>query len=214
MAVMPSRTRRDAELLPLFVDCGRNVLQTAELLRELLARWPDERDLADAIVAAEHEGDRIAHDILRRLAEHGSPLDAADVHALTRALDDVVDHAEEAAALLGLYRIDAAMDQAVELAEILVLAAREVAAALVELGDGAGVGERLIEIHRLENEADQLVRGAVAALFVDGIDPMAVIRWKDIFDSLEAAVDACETVANVLEGVCLKRGRSARGLRR
>jgi uncharacterized protein Yka (UPF0111/DUF47 family) len=65
-------------------------------------------------------------------------------------------------------------------------------------------------VHRLENEADRLVRAAVAALFVDGIDPMAVIRWKDIFETLEAAVDACETVANVLEGVCLKRGRSVR----
>jgi predicted phosphate transport protein (TIGR00153 family) len=210
MAVMPSRARRDSELLGLFVDAGRNVLHAAVLLRELLVRWPDAGGLLGEIVDAEHAGDRIVHDILHRLAERGSPLDAADVHALACALDDIVDHAEDAASRLSLYRVEAATDQAVELAEVLVLATREVAAALEALGDGGDLSARLIEIHRLENEADRLVRAAVAALFVDGIDPMAVVRWKDIFETLEAAVDACETVANVLEGVCLKRGRSVR----
>ena len=210
MAVMPLRTRRDTQLLALFVDSGRNVVHAAALLRDLLVQWPDAGGLLGEIVDAEHEGDRIAHDILHRLAERGSPLDAADVHALTCALDDIVDHAEEAADRLSLYRVEAATDQAVEIAEVLVLATREVAAALEVLGDGGDLSARLIEVHRLENEADRLVRAAVATLFVDGIDPMAVIRWKDIFETLEAAVDACETVANVLEGVCLKRGRSLR----
>jgi uncharacterized protein len=207
MAVMPSRTRRDTELLERFVDSGRNVVHAAELLRELLTRWPDEGGRLRQIVAAEHEGDRIAHDILHGLAERGSPMDAADVHALTCALDDIVDYAEEAADRLSLYRVEAAMDQAVSIADVLVLAAGEVAAALAALCDRDDLSRRLIEIHRLENEADRLVRAAVAALFVDGIDPMTVIRWKDIFETLEAAVDACETVANVLEGVSLKRRR-------
>jgi uncharacterized protein len=193
----------------MFADAGRNMLHAAELVRELVARWPDAGGGLDDIVAAEHEGDRIAHDILRRLAERGASLDAADVHALACALDDIVDHAEEAADRLSLYRVEATMDQAVAIADVLVLAAGEVAAALEGLCDGDDLTRRLIEIHRLENVADRLVRAAVAALFVDGIDPMAVIRWKDIFDALEAAVDACETVANVLEGVCLKRGRTA-----
>ena len=210
MAVMPSRARRDSQLLALFVDSGHNVLHAAVLLRELLVRWPDANGLLGEIVDAEHVGDRIAHDILHRLAERGSPLDAADVHALTCALDDIVDNAEEAADRLSLYRVEAATDQAVEIAEVLVLAAREVAAALEALGEGGDLSARLIEVHRLENQADRLVRAAVATLFVDGIDPMAVIRWKDIFETLEAAVDACETVANVLEGVLLKRGRSLR----
>jgi predicted phosphate transport protein (TIGR00153 family) len=210
MAVMPSRTRRDTQLLAGFVDSGRNVMHAAALLRELLAQWPDESGLLGEIVAAEHEGDRIAHDILHRLAERGSPLDAADVHALTCALDDVVDYADEAADRLSLYRVEAATDQAVEIAEVLVLATREVAAALEALAEGGDLSARLIEIHRLENEADRLVRAAVATLFVDGIDPMAVIRWKDIFETLEAAIDACETVANVLEGMSLKRRSSLR----
>jgi len=210
MAVMPSRTRRDTQLLALFVESGRNVLQTAVLLRDLMAEWPDEGGLLGEIVDAEHKGDRIAHDILHRLAERGSPLDAADVHSLACALDDIVDHAEEAADRLSLYRVEAATDQAVEIAEVLVLTAQEVAAALEELADGGDLTARLIEIHRLENRADRIVRAAVATLFADGIDPMAVIRWKDIFETLEAAVDACESVANVLEGMCLKRARSGR----
>jgi uncharacterized protein Yka (UPF0111/DUF47 family) len=91
------------------------------------------------------------------------------------------------------------------MAEVLVLAAEEVLAALRDLRDGAELGARLVEIHRLENRADRIVRGAVATLFAQGIDPMVVIRWKAIYDTLEAAVDACETVANVLEGIALKQ---------
>ena len=83
----------------------------------------------------------------------------------------------------------------------------QVAAALAGLGDGGQLQPLLVEIHRLENEGDRISRDAIASLFAHGIDPMVVIRWKDIFESLEAAVDACETAANVLEGIALKRRR-------
>jgi len=132
-------------------------------------------------------------------------MDAADVHALAGALDDIVDHAEEAADQLGLYGVEAPMEQAQEIAAVLVKCAEQVALGLRGLRNDADLGEHLVTIHRLENEADRLMRDAVASLFANGIDPMIVIRWKDIFDSLEAAVDACETVANVLEGMTLKR---------
>jgi uncharacterized protein Yka (UPF0111/DUF47 family) len=209
MGVVPLRNRRDSELSSLFAECGRNVLGTAELLRDLVADWPDEARLAE-IVAAERAGDRIAHEILRRVAQQGSPQEAADMHALAGALDDIVDYAEEAADRLALYRVEATTDQAVEIADILVLAAREVSLALEALAHGEELSQRLIEIHRLENDADRVVRAAVAVLFGEGIDPMVVIRWKDIYDAMEAAVDACETVANVLEGLCLRRGQSTR----
>jgi uncharacterized protein len=127
------------------------------------------------------------------------------VHALTGALDDIVDHAEEAADQLGLYGVEAPMDQALQMTEVLVDAADQVATSLRRLRDGDDLGAALVEIHRLENDADRIVRAAVASLFVNGIDPMMVIRWKDIFETLESAVDACETVANVLEGITLKR---------
>jgi uncharacterized protein len=204
----PAKPKEDAELLALFEQSGRNVQRASFLLRDLLAEYPEQADLARDVLLCEQEGDRIAHDILRRLAERGAratTLDPADVHALTGALDDVVDHAEEAADRLGLYGVEAPMEPAQELAGVLVNAADEVADSLTELRDGADISPHLVEIHRLENEADRIVRAAVASLFATGVDPMIVIRWKDIFETLESAVDACETVANVLEGMTLKR---------
>jgi len=202
------RRRPDPVLLELFEQAGRNVQRTSLMLRDMLAGFPESAGLARDIYVYEQEGDRITHDILHRLAERGakrSHMDAADVHALSVALDDIVDYAEEAADQLGRYGVEAPMTQAEEIAALLVAASEEVAASLRSLRNGMELAARLVEIHRLENEADQLVRAAVASLFAQGIDPMIVIRWKDIFESLEAAVDACETVANVLEGISLKR---------
>jgi uncharacterized protein Yka (UPF0111/DUF47 family) len=200
------KLKEDAELLELFEDSARNVQRAAGLLRDLFADYPEQGELAAAVRDCEHDGDRIAHEILSRLAEQGTGLDAADVHALTGALDDIVDYAEEAADQLGLYRIEAPMQPAQDMTEVLVSAAGRVHDGMRALRGGEDVAATLVEIHRLEDEADRIVRGAVASLFVNGIDPMIVIRWKDIFETLESAVDACETVANVLEGITLKRG--------
>jgi uncharacterized protein len=204
----PAKPKPDPELLTLFEESARNVQRAALLLRDLLKDYPEQSGLARDILLCEQEGDRIAHDILYRLAGNGtrrSALDAADVHALAGALDDVVDYAEEAADQLGLYGVEAPMEQAQQVADVLVGCSEHVAAALRGLRNGAELSPHLVEIHRLENEADRLQRAAVAGLFANGIDPMMLIRWKDIFDTLEAAVDACETVANVLEGISIKR---------
>jgi len=204
------RQRTDPRLLDLFQESGRNVQRTALLLRELMSDYPESNGVGGEIVECEHAGDRIAHDILHRAAQQTGrrPVpDAADVHALTGALDDIVDFAEEAADQLSRYGVEATMLPAQEIAEVLVRASDELSAALTGLHDGSDASPYLVEIHRLENEADRIVREAVASLFVNGIDPMVVIRWKDIFESLEAAVDACETAANVLEGIALKRRR-------
>ncbi len=183
------------------------------LLRDLLSDYPEQAQLAREILLCEQEGDRIVHDILHRLAAQGSKraqLDSADVHALAGALDDIVDYAEECADQLGLYGVEAPMEQSQQIAGVLVGAAEHVATSLRGLRNGLDVAPQLVEIHRLENEADRLQRAAIADLFVAGIDPMIVIRWKDIFETLEAAVDACETVANVLEGMTLKRANRHR----
>jgi uncharacterized protein len=206
-----TKAKEDVELLELFEQSGRNVQRASALLRDLFSDYPERPELATEVLACEHEGDRIAHEILSRLAERGAAdLDAADVHALAGALDDIVDHAEEAADQLGLYGVEAPMEQAQQMAEILVGTADLVADSLRGLRDGEAVAQQLVEIHRRENEADRIVRSAVASLFATGIDPMMVIRWKDIFDTLESAVDACETVANVLEGITLKRAANGR----
>ena len=204
----PAKPKPDPELLVLFEESARNVQRVSLLLRDLLSDFPEQPALAREILLCEQEGDRIAHDILHRLAGSGrrrAALDAADVHALAGALDDIVDHAEEAADRLGLYGVEAPMDQAQEFAQVLVGCAEHVAGALRGLRIGGDFSAHLVEIHRLENEGDRLQRAAVAGLFANGVDPMVLIRWKDIFDTLEAAVDACETVANVLEGISIKR---------
>jgi uncharacterized protein Yka (UPF0111/DUF47 family) len=204
---------RDTVLAGLVEEAGRNVERSALLLRELLAEFPEHAGLAEDLGACEREGDRITHDIIHRLnggRRVRAPFDAGDGYALATALDDIVDHTEQAAAQLGLYGVEATMEQAIEFAEVLVAAGGQIVEALARLLAGEEISAQLVEIHRLENEGDRILRDGVASLFVGGIDPMVVIRWKDIFESLEAAVDACETVAHVLEGITLKR-RGRRG---
>jgi|SRR5450759_3249080 len=205
------RQSTDTVLVTLVEKAAANILRSGMLLRELLVELPEHSGLADEVKATEREGDRITHDIILRLdggrRRLRSPFDAGDGYALATALDDVVDHTEQTAALLYLYGVEAPMEQAVEMADVLVAADEQIVKALQRLGAGAEPGPHLVEIHRLENEGDRLLRDGVASLFAGGADPMVVIRWKDVFESLEAAVDACETVAHRLEGIVLKRGR-------
>jgi uncharacterized protein Yka (UPF0111/DUF47 family) len=198
----------DQGLLELLEESGRNVVRTTLLLRELISDYPDRATLAADVRQCEHEGDRITHDVIHRLADarrSSLPFEAAEGHRLATALDDIVDHAEQVADTLGLYAVEATMEQAIELADVLVGASEQVGQALGCLRSGDGLAPHLVEIHRLENEGDRLRRDAVASLFAGGTDPMVVIRWRDIFESLEAAVDACETVAHILEGIGLRR---------
>jgi uncharacterized protein len=203
------RRGSDGALLALVEEAGRNVQRSGLLLRDLLVDYPEHATLAKDLKVCEQEGDRITHDIIHRLAGRRirAPFGAADGYALATALDDIVDHSEQAAAQLGLYGVEAPMEQAVEFADVLVGAGEQIAQALRSLRTGTELAPNLVEIHRLENEGDRLQRDGVASLFAGGIDPMVVIRWKDIFESLEAAVDACETVAHVLEGITLKQRR-------
>jgi uncharacterized protein len=201
------RPVRDERLLELLEEAGRNAGRATAMLREMLVAFPEHKDLAREILLREHEGDRIAHDVIHRIAKapKRAELDPRDVYDLIHALDDVVDYAEEAADSLGLYGIEAPMEQAVELADVLARAATAVQQALHELHFGEELNGSLVEIHDLENDGDRVSREAIASLFATGVDPMVVIRWKDVFESLEQAIDACETVAHVLEGIALKR---------
>jgi uncharacterized protein Yka (UPF0111/DUF47 family) len=199
----------DEPLLALLEESGRNVQRTALLLRDLLADYPEHATLAQDLRLCEQEGDRITHDLIHRLngGRVRAPFDTGDGYRLATALDDIVDEAEQAADTLGLYAVEATMEAAVDLADVLVGACEQVAHALRCLRTGSGLAPHLVEIHRLENEGDRIRRDAVASLFVSGTDPMVVIRWRDIFESLEAAVDACETVAHILEGIALRDRR-------
>jgi uncharacterized protein len=202
-----SITRRSGhEFFNLFDEAGANVLRASELLGQLLRTWPDESGLAREILICEQEGDRITHDVIQLLNRKlTAPLDREDVYALASALDDIVDYTEEAADFLALYHIEAPMDQAQQLSEVLRDSCRNLAVALSELAHLDRLHHHLVEIHRLENEGDRITREALASLFRNGIDPMMVIRWKDIFERLEQAIDACETVAHILEGIVVKQ---------
>jgi uncharacterized protein Yka (UPF0111/DUF47 family) len=201
-------TSGDVGVLELFEQSGRTVRRATVLLRDVLADWPDRPELAAQLVDCEHEGDRLTHDIIHRLHAGRATrkgIDSLEGLQLATALDDIVDCAEQTADMLGLYGVEATMEHACLLADVVVAAGEQVGGGLRALREGAEPGPHLVEIHRLENEADRLSRDAIASLFVAGIDPMVVIRWKDIFESLEASVDACEHVAHVLEGIRLKR---------
>jgi uncharacterized protein Yka (UPF0111/DUF47 family) len=196
---------RDRAYFELFEEAGQNILRAAELLDQMLSGFPDSKDLAREILVCEHEGDRITHDIIQRLNQtFVTPIDREDILALASALDDIVDFTEEVADYLGLYRIEAPMDQAIKLARILKAAAQQIAEAMPRLRGFRDISGYTVEINRLENEGDRITREAMASLFDGGIDPMVVIRWKDLFERLEDAIDAAEHVANILEGIVIK----------
>jgi predicted phosphate transport protein (TIGR00153 family) len=196
---------RDRTFFDLFVEAGHNTLSAARLLDKMMGTWPDDGDLGREILKAEQEGDRITHDIVQRLnSTFVTPIDREDIYGLATQMDDIVDYTEEAADLLGLYQIEAPMAQAQALTTVLVSACEQLASGLEHLRDFKGLEKYWIEIHRLENEGDRISRDAVASLFSNGIDPMVVIRWKDMFAVLENAIDATETAAQIIEGIVIK----------
>jgi predicted phosphate transport protein (TIGR00153 family) len=196
---------REREFYDLFEEAAANVVRAAAMLEEMLESWPEKGELAREILLAEQEGDRITHDIIQRLySTFVTPIDREDILALASGLDDILDFTEEVSDFLGLYRIEAPMDQAIEMARVLHEASRQIQAALPRLRTLQDLSHYVVEIHRLENDGDRLERMALASLFERAVDPMVVIRWKDIFERLENAVDATEQVANTLQGIVLK----------
>jgi hypothetical protein len=196
---------RDRTFFDLFIQAGQNSLHAARLLEKMMDTWPDDLGLGREVLKAEQEGDKITHDIVRRLnTTFVTPIDREDIYGLATQMDDIVDYTEEAADFLALYKIEAPMSQAQELSKVLVLACEQLAEGLEHLPDFKELDRYWIEIHRLENEGDRISRDAVASLFSNGIDPMVVIRWKDMFAVLENAIDATETAAQTLEGIVIK----------
>ena len=196
---------KEREFFDLFEEAGANIVRASALLARLLEEWPDHGELAREVRDCEHEGDRITHDIIQRLNQtFVTPIDREDIYALASSLDDIVDFIEEVSDFLGLYRIEATMDKAIEMGQILHESARAIAGAIPRLRTFKDIHHYTVEVNRLENEGDRVLRDALAALFETGIDPMLVIRWKDIFERLEDAIDSTESAANILEGIVIK----------
>src|SRR4051812_48075011 len=196
---------KDREFFDLFEEQARNVARAAEMLEEMLRGFPETASISRDILLCEQEGDRITHDVINRLNQtFVTPIDREDILELASALDDVVDLTEEASDYLVLYKIEAPMEQSQRLASVLKDACRQIAEAMPRMRSFDDISHFIVEIHRLENDGDRVTREAIASLFRTGVDPMVVIRWKDIFERLEEAIDAAEQVANVLETIAIK----------
>lgn len=197
---------RTSEFYDLFGKAGANALDVARKAETRFREYPNASITQADLKALEHEGDRITHDIIQLLnTQYITPFDREDIYGLATALDDVVDLIEEASDLLELYGVESPTKQALEQCRILVGAVEYLNAAVGELKGLKGIQAQLAEVKRMEDEGDRVVRMALADLFQDSrIDPLLVIRWKDIFDGLENAIDACETAANVLANIAVK----------
>ena len=202
LSLVPKTT----EFYDLFTAAGANAVETARLAERRFREFPDTDVDQEQVKALEHEGDRLTREIITLLnTQYITPIDREDIYALASAIDDVVDNIENASELLGLYKIESSMEQAIEQCRVLVGAAETLAQALAELRHVKGVDRYLVGLKQLEDEGDRILRDALAALFEDeDVSPRVIIRWKDIFEALERAIDSCETAAHVVGNVVVK----------
>ena len=197
---------RPTEFYDLFARAGANALECARAAEQRFREYPNSSVTQADVKSVETEGDEITRELIQLLnTQYVTPFDREDIYELTTAIDDVVDYIEEASDLLELYGIESTTRHAVEQCGILVQAVEQLAIALQRLKGLRGIQETLIELKRLEDEGDRVVHDAVAALFRDDrIDPLIVIRWKDIYEGLERAIDAAEHAANVIANIVVK----------
>ncbi len=203
---MPLRlTPQKREFYDLFTQASANAREIARLLVELLNGWPGSRELLRDIREAEHEGDRLTHEVVNLLNRtFVTPFDRDDMYRLASVIDDVCDHVDEAADNIDAYEVTDVPARARDQADVLYRAASRLHDA-IELLEGFGDAQKhLFALRELEDEGDRLSREAVADLFHAGHDPLTIIRWKDIHEQLEEATDACENAADVLEAILVK----------
>jgi predicted phosphate transport protein (TIGR00153 family) len=197
---------REEAFFELFKKAAHNMIEGSRLLAEMMKDFGSPAEQAKQIKEVEHIGDGITHDIVLRLNQTFiTPIDREDIHDLASALDDILDVAEAIADRLVLYKIMQPTDMAMKLADILYQASVAVGFGVDRLGlPHPDIKECSVQVNSLENEADRVSRDAISALFEKETDPMFVIKWKEIYEALEAGTDRCEDVANILERISLK----------
>lgn len=196
---------RDVKFFDLLVADSENLHAAARELRELMDSYDDLDARIRRIQELEHAGDAIGDSIEERLDDAFiTPIDREDIHELTRRMDDVVDRIQETAEAMQIYDVAAPTDEARRLSGILEEQATELVAAMHKLESMKGLGEHLRRVHVLENEADGLSRTAIGRLFHESMEPLEVIKWRDIYGSLEESVDAAEDVSEILARVVHK----------
>jgi predicted phosphate transport protein (TIGR00153 family) len=197
-------TPRTTEFYDLFARAGENALAVARLAKQRFEGIPDSEVRQSEIKALEHKGDDVTREILELLnTQYITPFDREDIYALAQAIDDVVDHVDEASELLGVFKIARPSAKAVRQCELLISASERLAEALTKLKSLRGASEHITEVKQIEDEGDVVVREAIAELFEQD-DVKTIIKWKDIHEALEEAIDACEEVSNVIGNIVLK----------
>jgi uncharacterized protein len=201
-----SLTPRTTEFFVLFTSAGENALEVARLVERRFREHPNSGVTQEQVKAAETAGDAITRELITLLnTQYLTPFDREDIYLLATEIDDVVDYLEEASDLLGLYGVEMPARHAVEQCGIIVKAVEQLSFACANLKGMKGVQQALVELKSLEDQGDRILRDALASLFRDDrIDPLIVIRWKDIYEALERALDACETAANVIANIVVK----------
>jgi uncharacterized protein len=203
---MPLRlTPQKREFFDLFTAASANAREMAHALVDLLAEWPTSRDRLRDIRELENEGDRLTREVINLLNRtFVTPLDRDDMYRLASAIDDICDYIDEAADNIDAYEVGEVPARAIEQARVVYRAAAHLHAAIEVLEGFKDSSRELFAIRELEDEGDQLSREAIADLFRSGADPLTIIRWKDIHEQIEEAVDACENAADVLEAILVK----------
>ncbi len=197
---------RKSIFFELFTQHAENALEAARALEALLTDYTDvDRKVRD-IHAIEHHGDKLTHEIIRNLNEtFVTPLDREDIVGLASRLDDVTDLSYDVSETVVLYRVGEIRPAATRLARVLTGAATELCEAIRLLDKLQGLEPYWIKIHTLENEGDDIFRDALGELFDNSHDPVEIIKWKDIYEKLELAIDRCEDVANIVEMLVVKQ---------
>ena len=199
---------RETNFFDYFERHAATSVRACRELAELASTGTDLPARAKRIKELEHEGDTITHDCVEALHKTFiTPLDRDQIHMLISHLDDILDYAETVSDLCVLYNVESMNSDAKELADVLLEATLHIEGAVKGLRDmkhASAITERCIEVNRLENRGDELLRSAVARLFREERDPVAIIKWKEIFENLETATDRCEDVANIIEGIVLE----------
>ena len=190
-----------------FLGLSRDIQEGSRLLKQMMSSDPPDMTKADAIKDVEHKCDERTRAIVEAVNKtFVTPLDREDIHALAISLDDVMDAIDAAAAVTRLYKIPKIRPGARRLADIVCESMDRITEAVGALEKRQGVLEIAARVNQLEREADRVHQDAIVALFDEERDPITVIKWKEIFDFLEAATDRCEDVGNLLEGVVVKHG--------
>ena len=197
---------KEEQYFLLFRQMTSHIYDAASKLAEMLAGKPaDFQTHLESIKAIEHQCDELTHSISKKLnSSFITPFDREDIYMLSGALDDIVDLIDDAARAVVMYNVRETTDYARQFGDVIQRMAVQLHEVVSTLERPAGISPRLVEIHRLENEGDDLYHEAIGDLFRDTPDALRVIRWKDIYDKLEEAVDRCEQAANIIESVIIK----------